>query len=116
MSYTINGVTLSLQPTSGKWNNRELIGVDGNGHAVYSGMREFELQWGFMTFEQFREIQNLFESIGSTGTAVVQLPEYGALSWQFREYSGTVLQEPKAEQYFETYVSNVSMLIVKIKT
>ncbi len=114
--YSINGTTLALQPTSGEWKDREAIGVDGNGHTVYSGYREFEMKWGFMSMSEFNELHGLFTAIGNTGTAVVSLPTYAGASWAFTEYSGTVLQEPKAGQYFEQYVGDVNLLVVKIRS
>jgi hypothetical protein len=116
MTFIINGTTLDLQPTVGRWNNRDEIGVDGNGHSVYTGLREFELSWGLMSMSEFQELQNLYDAIGNTGTAVVSLPEYGASAWGFREYSGTVLREPQVGQFFEEHVEDVKLLIVKIRT
>lgn len=116
MSYVINGTTLTLQPTTGKWDNRESIGVDGNGHAIYSGKRQFELRWGFMKMSEFNEILSLYDAIGSTGSAVVQLPKFDGTSYAFQEYSGCVLREPEVGEYFEMYVSDVRLLIVKINT
>lgn len=116
MTYIINGTTLDLQPESGEWQNRDTIGTDGNGHPVYSSVREFEMKWGFMSMNQFKEIRDLYNNTGVTGTSVVSLPRYGWSSWEFREYSGTVLHEPRAGQYFEQYVSDVSLLVVKIRT
>ena len=116
MTYIINGTTLALQPTSGKWADREQIGVDGNGRAIYSGVREFELQWGVMSASEFNELHGLFDALGGTGTATVSLPEYAGSSYSFKEYSGTVLREPRAGQYFEQYVTDVNLLIVKIRT
>ena len=115
-SYIINGTTLSLQPASGKWNDRQSIGIDGNGHAVYPGNREFEMSWEFMSTSEFNQLRTFYLAIGNTGTAVVNIPEYAASTWVFKEYSGTVLREPEAGQYFEQYVSSVKMLIVKITT
>lgn len=116
MTYIINGTSLTLQPESGRWIDRDGIGVDGNGHAVYSGVREFEMQWGFMSMSEWNELYGLFVAIGNTGTAVVSLPSYANSSWAFREYSGTVLREPEVGEFFETHVSNVKLLIVKIRT
>ena len=116
MTYIINGTTLALQPTSGAWKDRDSLGVDGNGHSVYSAAREFEMRWGFMSMSEFKEIHDLYNAIGNTGTAVVSLPTYAGASWGFTEYSGTVLREPEAGQYFEQYVSDVTLLVVKIRT
>jgi hypothetical protein len=116
MTYKINGTILSLQPTTGRWIDRDSIGADGNGHAVYSGKREFELRWGLMRTDEFNEIQGLYNAIGNTGSAVVELPQYAGSTWNFREYSGTVLREPEAGEFFEMTVTDVRLLIVKINT
>ena len=116
MTYKINGSTITLQPTQGSWDKRESIGIDGNGHAVYSALREFEMRWGFMSMSEFQEMQNFYDSIGNTGTAVVSLPQYGASSWTFYDYTGCVLREPEVGEYFKQYVSDVRLLVVKVST
>ena len=116
MTYKINGSTITLQPTTGKWEARDPIGVDGNGHAVYSSMREFEMRWGFMSMSEFQELQGFYDSIGNTGTAVVSMPQYGASTYTFYDYTGCVVREPEAGEFFEQYVSDVKLLIVKVST
>jgi len=116
MTYKVNGSAITLQPTSGKWANRDSIGVDGNGHEIYTGKREFEMRWGFMSASEFNELIGFFNAIGNTGTAVVSLPQYGASAYTFYAYSGCVLREPEAGEFFEEYVSDVSLLVVKIST
>jgi hypothetical protein len=116
MTYKINGTTIALQPTTGRWNNRDSIGVDGNGHAVYEGVREFEMEWGFMTASQYNELVGFFSTIGHTGTAVVDLPKFGAPSYSFYSYTGCVLREPELGEFFEEHVSSVRLLVVKIRT
>lgn len=116
MTYKINGTTLTLQPETGRWSKRDEIGVDGNGHAVYPAFREFEMHWGFLSASEFQEIQDFYNSIGNTGTAVVSLPQYGASSYTFYDYSGCVLREPEVGVFFEEYVSDVRLLVIKVRT
>lgn len=116
MTYKINGTELTLQPETGNWRDRESIGATGNGHQIYSSVREFEMRWGFMSMSEFNELHGLYSALGTTGTAVVELPEYAGSAWSFREYSGTVLQEPGASNFFEKHVSNVRLIVSKVKT
>jgi len=116
MTYKINGSAITLQPAEGQWKDRESIGVDGNGHAVYSGKREYEMRWGFMLASEFNQLVTFFNTVGNTGTAVVSLPQYGASSYAFYDYTGCVLREPESGDFFEQYVSDVRLLVVKINT
>lgn len=116
MTYKINGVELSLQPTTGKWMPRLLIDVDGNGYPVYSAVREFELMFQLTEPTDFQQLQNAFNSLGVTGTAVVDLPAYATGTYSFFPYSGCVLREPEMAEYFSEHHMNVRLLITNIRT
>lgn len=115
-TFGFNGTTLSAQPTSHKWGNRETIGVDGSGRGIYPAYREYELKWDFLSTEEFREIYAFFQAIGQTGTVVASLPKYGDIDYTFYNYSGCVLREPEVGDYFQNYISDVKLLIVRILT
>lgn len=113
----INGTSLPLQPTSHRWVDREQIGTDGNARAIYTAFRDYELKWDLLDADQFNTMNNYFLSIGQTGTANVDLPQYPPVGvYQFRTYSGTVLREMTYGEYFENYYKDVKMLIVRIRT
>ena len=116
MTYKINGAELSLQPTTGKWMPRLFIDVDGNGYPVYSAVREFEMMFQVATPEDFQQLQNAFNSLGVTGTAVVDLPTYATGTYTFFPYSGCVLREPEMAEYFSEHHMNVRFVISSIRT
>lgn len=116
MTVKINGTTLAAQPASITWIDRESIGITGNGHGVYPGLRSCELRWDFLSASEFEEIHDFFENNNITGTVVVDLPKYKNTSYGDYSYSGTVLREPTFSEYFEQHYSNVSLLIVRILT
>lgn len=115
-AFKINGVALSHQPSDHNWKDRDILGVDGNGHAIYPSPREYELTWDFLSSTEFQEIYAYYQAIGHTGTAVVELPQWANATYQFFAYSGCVLREPTFGKYFENYYSDVKLLIVKIAT
>ena len=112
--YKINGTLLLQQPESGKWLDREEIGIDGSGHPIYPDVRDFQLSWGYMTPDAFSQIQNFYDLVGNTGTVSADLPERGAATYGFHQYSGCTLGEPTCGDFFEEYYSDVSMKIFKI--
>jgi len=114
-TYQINDTDLVIQPTSGRWNTRDPIEIDGNGHPVYPPYREFEMSWQLASMEQVTQIITFFNTIGRTGTASVNIPTYGGNPYFFRTYSGTVLQEPQLGIYFSEYQTEVTLLISKIR-
>lgn len=114
-TYQINDTDLTVQPTYGKWLPREIIDIDGNGHAVYPPYRQFEVGWQLASMDQVQQLQNFFDTMGRTGTASVNIPRYGYSPYTFRTYSGTVLQEPTFEQFFAEHEANVTLLITKIR-
>lgn len=113
--YAINGTTLDAQPTTGRWIDRDTIGVTGEGHGVYPALRSFQITWNFMTAAQFEEIHDFWENNSITGTVVANLPKYKDSSYGFFAYSGTVLREPQFGEFFVEHYSDVTLLIVRIQ-
>jgi hypothetical protein len=116
MVYKINDTEILLQPTTGKWLPRTELGRDGNGHPIYSTLRDFEIVWVLETPAQQNQLQNFFNTVITTGTASVDLPEYGAATYTFRTYSGCALAEPEQSQYFYENITDVKLLILGIRT
>lgn len=116
MSYSINGTAFPIQPTSGRWIPKQAFGITGDGHAVYSGIREFEIRWGLLDATGTNQLQNFFELIGITGTAVVELPKYSAPGWIFYAYTGCLVREPEFGTFFNEYTTDVTLLISGIRT
>jgi hypothetical protein len=115
-SYAVNGTDFTIQPTSGQWKPKDPLGVDGNGHYVYPPYREFEMSWGLLDTAQVNQLQTFFDSIGNTGTAVVDLPKYADADYTFFSYTGCVMQEPSFGVYFTEHLTDVTLLISKIRT
>ena len=115
-SYAINNVEITIQPTDGKWLPRDPLGVDGNGHFVYPPYREFEMSWGLLSTSDINQLYNFFASIGNTGTAVVNLPKWADVNYTFYAYSGCILQEPSIGVYFSENITDVTLVVTKIRT
>jgi hypothetical protein len=115
MTYSINGTTLALQPTQGKWLDRGILGIDGNGHPVYPAVYQFQLTWGIASTEEFYEVLGLFDAISITGSAVASLPKLRSSTYTFYDYSGCVLHEPTLGEYFAEYPTKVELLITNIR-
>lgn len=115
-TYAINGTTLSLQPTEGRWLERSSFGIDGNGHPIYSGVRQFELRFQLESMSDLQQIINSYNSVGATGTIVMDLPQWGAADFRFYSYSGCTLREPEYGPYFEEFNEDVTLLVMNIRT
>ena len=70
MVYRINGEEIPLQPTTGRWMPKNVTDIDGRGHPIYPGVREFEMRWGLIDVSGSAKLQEFFNSVISTGTAV----------------------------------------------
>lgn len=116
MTYKINGTTITLQPTTGEWKDRDEIGRDGNGRPIYHAPREFELKWSLISMSDFAQLRTFFRSVSATGTVVVDLPQYGSSSWTFYSYSGCILSEPQAGPFYEEHTTDARLLVSKITT
>ena len=116
MTYKVNGTDIPTQPTTGRWIPRTLLGVDGNGHGIYAGVREFELRWQASDPENVSQIQSWYDSVGNTGTLVVDLPYYLSGTYHFYSYTGCVLREPEIGNYFAGNHTNITLLVTNINT
>jgi hypothetical protein len=116
-TYAINGTDLSLQPSTGQWLGRDILGTDGNGRAIYPNIRSFEMSWDVMPIVDLHQITDLQEA-SDTSPLVVDLPRWatGINDYQFRSYSGTYAEEPVVGQYFEQHVMEVKLVIRNIRT
>lgn len=115
-TYSINGQLFIIQPTEGGWVNRNELGRDGQGHPIYPGVREFEIHFNLSQASGTYQLQQFYQQIAVTGTAVVELPRYGYFDYEFFRYSGCVLSEPEFGKYFYAHTMDVRLLISNIRT
>lgn len=114
-SYKFNATGTFPDPTETQWIDRSEKGVSGDGHSIYPLPRKFQLKWDFMTMDDFKTLQDLYNTVQSTGTFVATLPQYGQ-PWGFYSYTGCTMKEPSMGAFFETYVSDVTVLVVNVIT
>lgn len=110
----LNGTVMASQPTEHGWKERNPIGVDGNGVAIYPAVREYYLKWDALDTDEWNSLYSFFLVQGVTGTIVAQLPKWNASPYQWYAYSGCVIREMSYEGWFQNYYQNVNLLIVKI--
>lgn len=115
MTYKVNGTEITTQPSDGNWVQRQSLGDDGNGHAIYPAPREFQMVWDIIDASSYNQLQGFYNAIGNTGTAVVTLPQYGSSTYQDYDYTGCVLQEPSYDRYFEQHYMGVKLLVLSIR-
>jgi hypothetical protein len=112
-TYAVNAIDIC--PEGAQWADRPVIGTDGNGHPIYSSLREFEFSWGLMSMSDFSVLYSARQLVGSTGTVTVDLPDLSASDFRFTRYSGTIVHEPSVGQFFVDHVSDVRLLISNIR-
>jgi len=115
-TYAIGGTDLTLQPSQGGYLEKDIVGIDGNAHAIYATPRSFELNWQLISVGDYQQIVNAYNSVSNTGSVAVDIPEWGAPEYRFARYSGVILQEPTFSNYFNGYIENAKLLLVNIIT
>lgn len=115
MTYSINGQAFVIPPTSGRWIEPGVVGVDGNGHSIYPSKTEFELKWNNLSPTGTFQLYEFFRSLTITGSAVVNLPRYGFAEYTFYAYSGCAVNIPIFGQYFYSQTLDVTLLITNIR-
>lgn len=114
-TFKINGVAFSRQPTSHRWINQSPFGITGDGHMSYSAFREYELEFDFASASEFSDFNNYFQSIGVTGTAAVDLPDYATPTYVFRTFSGVIVSQPEYGDFFENFYQSAKLTISRIR-
>ena len=116
MTYKIAGVELDPQPTYGRWIPRRSLGRDGNGRAIYEPTRQHELVWNLLNAEEYDDIQTHFQSIGATGTLIVDLPVYTTGTYVFHSYTGCYINEPEPGRFFSEHYQDVRLYVTNVIT
>ena len=114
-TYAFNGTDLTLQPTEGRWIERNNYGMDGGGHPIYPAIRSFELTWALMPTSDAKQIIDFYNSVGNTGTITSCLPQWGNVGFNFANYSGCTLAEPTVGAYFVDHVQDVRLVIMGVR-
>jgi hypothetical protein len=116
-SFAINSVDFILQPTEHKWMPRTMLGRDGAGHPIYSGVREYEFRFQLGTLTDYWQLQQWFQLMSNTGTLVLDLPTYGISgAYTFTSYTGCVISEPEAGTYFAEHKTDMTLIASNIRT
>lgn len=115
-TYAIDGVPFILSPTDGGWNGRDVIGIDGNGHPIYPSLRSYSMHWGLAHPNDVKQFIDSYNLMGSTGTLSFDLPRWGDTDYNFHTYSGCTMEEPQVGKYFNGYITDVTIKILKIET
>lgn len=115
-TFAINGTDFYLPPTEHRWMPRTMLGRDGAGHPIYSGVREYEMRWQLGTLTDFWQLQTWFNLMSNTGTLVVDLPTYGVSgAYTFTSYTGCTITEPEGA-YFNEHNSDIILVVGNIRT
>ena len=113
-SYAVQAVEFNLQPSRGRWLDRDVLGVDGGAHPVYPAVRSFEMSWQLINASDLAEIIGFYNQVQNTGTVAVDLPAWNGNPYQFQRYSGCTLSEPMVGEFFNEHTQEVRLLIYNV--
>jgi hypothetical protein len=115
MTYKYNGVALTAQPTKGNWMAPASLGDDGDGRPIYPFIFTFELVWNGIAPSDFKQLVDQWTAISVSGTVVMTLPQWGASTYTFFDYTGTIPQMPTSGEYFEGFILNAKQVISNVR-
>jgi hypothetical protein len=115
-TFAFNGTNLNQYPTTHRWVERTQYGVDGNAHPVYAQVRSYEMTWNLISMGDAQQIINFYNLVGSTGTLVACLPEWGQADYRFKYYSGSSLEEPQMQGFFMGFIEELRLLVLSVNT
>lgn len=105
-----------LQPTQHGWEERNVFGQGGAGHNIYSAVRSYRMEWQLISQSDLFTLINFFNTVSATGTVAVDLPMWGASTYQYTRYSGCILDEPRVSEHFTDHTTQVTLLVRNIVT
>lgn len=105
-----------MLPTKASWQQREELGMDGNGHPIYPAVREFRIEWNLMHPTDAQQIKDAYNVVQNTGTVAFDLPDYTNPNYVFKCYSGCTIAEPEFDEYFMGYIINGKLTIYNVRT
>ncbi len=114
-TYEINDVVLDTQPTTGRWLPRDVLGKTGDNRSILPAGREFVMRWQLVDATCVKQVYDAWKAQGATGTSSVNIPELGALPYEFATFSGVFLEEPEVDYYYQEHQANVVLRISGIK-
>ena len=113
-AYKINGVALPT-PRECQWQAPQEKGIRGDGTKLYNPYYSVEIRWMFLTATEYALLYTTWQGTYNSGTATVDLPQYKNATYQFHQYSGTIIDMPDAQNPLDyEYYPNVKMTIRKI--
>jgi hypothetical protein len=115
-TFAFNNTDFNQIPTSHRWSERTQYGTDGGAHPVYAQTRSYEMTWNLISTENAKQIIDFYNLVGNTGTLVSCLPKWGDAEYTFYNYSGTTLQEPQMQGYFQGHIEELRLLILNVVT
>lgn len=113
-AYAFNGVDLPIQPTSGQYGQRKSLGVDGNNVVIYEPIYSFTMTFDALTMSEFNQLYDFWQTVVNSGSISVDLPQKDADTYVFKTYTSCVVDEPTVGAFFQTYVSEVKILVRNI--
>ena len=113
--YKINGQAFVIQPSVAKWIEPSVLDIDGNGHPIYPAVTNFEMEWQNLNPSGTFQLYEFFRALHITGSAVVELPQFGANSYTFYAYTGCVVYLPRFGNFFVGQTLDVRLTISKIR-
>jgi len=111
-----NGTGLMLQPTTAGWVVQDTLGINGAGAGVYPALREFQMTFNLTSQGELFELINYFNQVSVTGSLTATLPAWGTNTFQYRDYSGTILRQPEMTEYFAEEWSSQVKLVLLVRT
>lgn len=112
MTFAINNTNFITQPSNHKWLDRTLLGTDGNAHAIFPAVRQYELDWDWLEPDGFAQLIGFY--LSCTGTCQITLPCWNSATGGYASYSAT-LREPTYSNSFEGYYGGVKLIALNVK-
>lgn len=115
MTVKINGTTLTAQPTSITWVQKEPKYRNGLGAPIYAAFKDVELRWDYINSAAFQQLSTLAGSNGITGTSTLTVPKFVNATYVDYTYSGCIVNAPTVGELFEEHYSGVTMIVTKVR-
>ena len=113
-TYRVNGVDFPIDPSEAQWMPRKGLGLDGFNRTIYEPVRSFSMTFDGLSQDQYTALRNFWALMLTYTTVSVDLPQFDSTVWQFKTYSGCVIDEPANGLFMSQFQTSVKLMIRNI--
>lgn len=105
--------TAITEPTTVKWIFPKEKGINGNGKKLYDPYYSVEMNWNFLSPNDFNVLMTAWQTMYNSGTASVEIPALNGTNYATGTYTA-LIDRPEYGNYNNMFHQNVKLMLRRI--